>query len=77
MKTGTQIISVISGFQFGYWDEEREKFIPIEEDNRKEMAKKLECSEKLLETIEENFAVLRDMLNEDLSDIWQQLSPIK
>jgi len=77
MKTETQIISVISGFQFGYWDEEQEKFIPIEEDNRKETAKKLECSEKLLETIEENFAVLRDMLNEDLSDIWQQLSPIK
>lgn len=73
MKTQTQIISDVHKFQFGCWDEEKEQFIPIDEENRKKIAEKMGCSEKLLETIEENFSGLVNMLEEDLVDIWKKI----
>ena len=73
MKTERFIKTATEGFAFGYWDEKQQEFIPIDEENRKEFAQKMGCSEKLLETIEENFGVLVDHIREDLVDIWQKL----
>ena len=73
MKTETSIKCAVEECIFGYWDDEQEKFIPIDEQNRKEFAQKMDCSEKLLEAIEETFSSLVDMLKEDLTDIWKKL----
>lgn len=73
MKTITQITSEISKVSFGYYDKQKDEFIEINDDNRGDIAKKFDCSEKLLEMIEENFAVFRDTLKEDLEDIWGKI----
>lgn len=71
------IITHTQGLKFGYWDERREEFIPINlalDDLEKEkVAKVLKTSTELLEALITTFGDYTDTITVDLLDIWQRL----
>lgn len=76
MKTEyiTKIISNLDDFQFGYWDTEKDEFVPINEDNQAEIANRLEITEETLNMIREMFLDIKYLVNEDLADIWSEIN---
>ena len=75
MKTKTVITTETSNITFGYWDTEKEEFVPIEyAENSIELgAQKLNCSPELLEAMDMFATNIRDIISEDLRDIWKRL----
>jgi hypothetical protein len=75
MKTQTSIVCNVDDFQFGYWDHKEEKFIPVNNQASIElMAKYLNCSLEVIDTLMVLFENFGDAVRSDLIDIWQQLN---
>jgi len=76
MKTVTRIETRTEKVQFGFYDIEEEKFIPINVAKAADMKlaiKKLECSETLIDTIGIAIEMLIEAVSCDLKDIWDRL----
>jgi hypothetical protein len=75
MKSRIVVDSDVDTFQFGYWDQEAGKFIPVNgrADSTQAMAERLGCTEELVATMEMLFENLRARMTADLSDIWARL----
>lgn len=74
MKTTTRVTCDIDSLVLGWWDEEKEKFIPITSQNDVEGATVvLGCSEKMLDTLSILTESIRDAIGGDLRDIWKRL----
>lgn len=75
MKTTTRVTCAIDSLVLGWWDEEKEQFVPIIT-SQKDIEKAtlvLGCSEKMLDTLIILTESIRDAIGGDLRDIWKRL----
>ncbi len=75
MKVKKLLSCAIDGLIFGYFDAEKEEFIPIElkESALKEAAMALGISAKFLEAMDGFVEMLREDIHEDLMDLWEEI----
>jgi hypothetical protein len=79
-KVRVTIKTLTQDIQFGYWDEQRQVFVPIQgmtSDERKAAAAKLGISELLLEALQMLGQRMADEVSADLRSIWQRLDRIE
>lgn len=76
MKTTitTRVTCDIDDLVFGWWDEEREQFVPIKSQDDVEAAiVALGCSEKMLDALSLLVDSIKDFVGNDLRGIWARL----
>ena len=74
MKTTTRVTCDIDGLALGWWDEEKENFIPVKSQNDVEKAALvLGCSEKMVDTLGMLVESIKESVGGDLRDIWKRL----
>ena len=72
--TKTTIESQCDSIQFGYWDNEQEKWIELKCGEYLNVAsQKLQCSEELLLALVETVEVVKERIGADLRSIWKRL----
>ena len=72
--TSTKVVCEIDKLTLGWWNEEQDKFIPIEsQDDYEKAAIALGCSEKMLDTLVTLIASIQATIGTDLRDIWKRL----
>lgn len=68
----------IQSLTFGYWDNETEEFVPVDESTKIEVvAAYLGCTKELVYALWTFAEGIRDLLVDDLVDIWQRLDRIE
>jgi len=78
MKTVVRIHSETGRLNFGYWDEKREEFIPVNTDEEcVAAAEKLDCSAALVQTLVTVVDSIQEAVRQDLTDIWHRLDGIE
>lgn len=74
MKTTTRVTCDIDGLTLGWWNEEKEKFILIKsQSDVKGAALVLDCSEKMIDTLDMLVESIKESVGGDLRDIWKRL----
>ena len=78
MKTETTIKSNIDDLSLHYYEEEEDIDLSIPfKIPEPEAAKKLECSETLIDTLCALVTSIRELLGSDLKDIWERLDKLE
>ena len=74
MKTTTRVICDIDSLVLGWWDEEKDEFIPIlSQDEVQAASAILGCSEEMLDTLIMLTDSIKEVVGSDLRDIWKRL----
>ena len=78
MKTRTVIDTNFKKLQFGYWDEEKDKFIPVQNDEDIEkFCMKVNALELIVRGILMSFDQIESEVKADLKQIWERLDRIE
>lgn len=78
MKTTTVISTNFRNLQFGYWDTEKDKFIPVSNDGKIEkFCKKENIAELIVRGILMSFDQIESEVRQDLVEIWERLNKIE
>ena len=78
MKTRTVIDTNFKKLQFGYWDEEKDKFIPVQNDEDIEkFCMKVNALELIVRGILMSFDQIEGEIIADLKQIWERLDKIE
>ncbi len=76
MRVIKKVHADVDSLQFGYWDMETEKFVPINAERQGELmgaASALGCTEGLLDALAMFAANISEMVGDDLRSIWRRL----
>ena len=78
METRTVIDTTFKKLQFGYWDEEKDKFIPVQNDEDIEkFCMKVNALELIVRGILMSFDQIEGEIIADLKQIWERLDRIE
>jgi hypothetical protein len=76
MKTVTRIVTETEKVQFGFWDNEKDDFVPVDIGKVADIQAAIGhfgCSEELIDAIGSMFERLQEAICADLDDIWKRL----
>ncbi len=80
MKTATKITANIDELQFGYWDMDTERFVPVDAqyvDKLQKAVTKLGVPEELIDALALFAANITSAVRDDLEDIWKRLDRVE